>query len=121
LCDAHHVEPWAEGGATSLANTILLCRRHHRAVHEEGFSMELAPGGEARFFRPDGRPLPEAPALPVVAREPVTALAARLASDGVVVDAGATLPDWWGGPVDYAWAIDWLRWRNHQDPASTAG
>jgi hypothetical protein len=121
LCDAHHVEPWAEGGATSLANTILLCRRHHRAVHEEGFSMELAPGGEARFFRPDGRPLPEAPALPVVAREPVTALVARLASDGVVVDAGATLPDWWGGPVDYAWAIDWLRWRNHQDPASAAG
>jgi hypothetical protein len=26
LCDAHHVEPWAEGGATSLANTLLLCR-----------------------------------------------------------------------------------------------
>ncbi|HXM69515.1 MAG TPA: DUF222 domain-containing protein, partial [Thermoanaerobaculia bacterium] len=54
LCDAHHVEPWAEGGATSLANTLLLCRRHHRAVHEEGFSMELAPDGEARFYRPDG-------------------------------------------------------------------
>jgi hypothetical protein len=28
LCDAHHVEPWAAGGATSLANTLLLCRRH---------------------------------------------------------------------------------------------
>src|SRR6202047_1597979 len=42
-CDAHHVEAWADGGATSLANTLLLCRRHHRAVHEGGFSGGLAP------------------------------------------------------------------------------
>ncbi|HXO26904.1 MAG TPA: DUF222 domain-containing protein [Thermoanaerobaculia bacterium] len=121
LCDAHHVEHWADGGGTSLANTLLLCRRHHRAVHEEGFLVELAPGGEARFYRPNGRPFPEAPALPVAAREPVTALVARLASRGVAVDAGATLPDWWGGPVDYGWEIDWLRWRDHRDPESVAG
>jgi len=111
LCDAHHVEPWAGGGSTSLANTLLLCRRHHRAVHEEGFSMELTPNGEARFYRPDGRPMPQAPALPAAAREPVTALVAQLASRGVAVDGRATLPDWWGGPVDYAWEIDWLRSR----------
>jgi len=120
FCDAHHVEPWAQGGATSLSNTLLLCRRHHRAVHEEGFSMELAATGEARFYRPDGRPLPEAPALPapVLAGEPVTALVARLASQGVAVDAHATLPDWWGGPVDYGWEIDWLRWRDRRGQAS---
>jgi hypothetical protein len=121
LCDAHHVEPWADGGATSLANTALLCRRHHRAVHEEGFSMELASDGKARFYRPDGRPLPEAPALPVPAPEPVTALVARLESHGVAVDAHATLPDWWGGSVDYGWEIDWLRWRDHRDQESAAG
>src|SRR5258708_2393088 len=121
LWGAHRGEPWADGGPTSLGNPLLLCRRHHRAVHEEGFSMELAPDGEARFYRPDGRPLREAPALPVSAREPVTALAARLASHGVDVDAGATLPDWWGGPVDYGWEIDWLRSRDHGYPASAAG
>jgi hypothetical protein len=33
-CDAHHVVHWADGGATSLSNLVLLCRRHHRAVHE---------------------------------------------------------------------------------------
>jgi hypothetical protein len=121
LCDAHHVEAWADGGATSLANTLLLCRRHHRAVHEEGFTMELAPSGEARFYRPDGRPLPEAPALPPVADEPVAALVSRLAGHGVAVAAGGTLPAWWGGPVDYAWEIDWLRARNHQHRASAAG
>ena len=36
-CDAHHVEHWVDGGATSLDNLMLLCRRHHRAVHEGGF------------------------------------------------------------------------------------
>ncbi|HVR06585.1 MAG TPA: DUF222 domain-containing protein [Thermoanaerobaculia bacterium] len=126
LCDAHHVKPWADGGSTSLANTLLLCRRHHRAVHEEGFSMELAPNGEARFYRPDGRPLAEAPApaLPLPTAEPVTALMARLECQGVAVDGRATLPDWWGGPVDYAWEIDWLRsQRSHggRCPASAAG
>ncbi len=121
LCDAHHVEPWAEGGATSLANTLLLCRRHHRAVHEEGFSMALAANGEARFHRPDGRLLPAAPALPVLAPAPVAALAARLADHGVAVDGGATVPEWWGGPVDYAWEIDWLRWRDQRCPPAGAG
>jgi len=121
FCDAHHVEPWAEGGATSLENTVLLCRRHHRTVHEDGFSMDLAPDGEARFYRPDGRPLLEAPALPLPPGEPVTALAARLAGHGVAVDAHATLPDWWGGPVDYALAIDLLRYRDGRDSEAAAG
>jgi hypothetical protein len=55
LCDAHHMEHWADGGATRLDNLVQLCRRHHRAVHEEGFTVELLEGGEARFRRPDGR------------------------------------------------------------------
>jgi hypothetical protein len=110
LCDAHHVEHWADGGTTSLANTVLLCRRHHRAVHEEGFTMHLAPNGEVRFRRPDGRLLPAAPALPAAPGPPVAALVSRLAGHGVAVDARETCPSWNGGPVDYNWAIDWLRW-----------
>jgi hypothetical protein len=121
LCDAHHVEHWADGGETRLGNTVLLCRHHHRAVHEEGFSMELGPNGEARFYRPDGRLLAPAPALPAVTGEPVTALVTRLASQGVAVDAGETVPSWWGGPVDYAWEIGWLRSRDRHDQASATG
>ena len=33
-CDAHHVVHWADGGETVLDNLRLLCRCHHRAVHE---------------------------------------------------------------------------------------
>ena len=33
----HHVRHWAHGGPTTLSNLSLLCRRHHRAVPEEGY------------------------------------------------------------------------------------
>jgi hypothetical protein len=35
-CDAHHVVHWEHGGATRLDNLRLLCRVHHRLVHEGG-------------------------------------------------------------------------------------
>jgi hypothetical protein len=38
--DAHHVRHWAHGGETSLDNLVLLCRHHHRLVHEGGFSVK---------------------------------------------------------------------------------
>jgi hypothetical protein len=51
-CDAHHVVHWADGGETSLANLVLLCRRHHRAVHER-FRLEIVDGRPV-FRRSDG-------------------------------------------------------------------
>lgn len=33
-CDVHHVLHWAHGGPTDIDNLMLLCRRHHTAVHE---------------------------------------------------------------------------------------
>ncbi|MCZ3389129.1 MAG: HNH endonuclease [Actinomycetia bacterium] len=38
--DAHHIVPWSEGGASDLANALLLCRYHHRLVHEGGWLIE---------------------------------------------------------------------------------
>jgi hypothetical protein len=52
-CDAHHVRHWARGGETSLANLVLLCRRHHRSVHSGRFGLAMVEG-EPRFTRPDG-------------------------------------------------------------------
>jgi hypothetical protein len=37
--DAHHIRHWADGGKTEMENLILLCRRHHRMVHEEGWQL----------------------------------------------------------------------------------
>ncbi|HEU4355943.1 MAG TPA: DUF222 domain-containing protein, partial [Actinomycetota bacterium] len=55
-CDAHHVVHWADGGRTGLGNLVLLCRRHHRLVHEGRFSLSLLDGRPV-FRRPDGSPL----------------------------------------------------------------
>jgi hypothetical protein len=53
-CDAHHVLHWADGGSTAVSNLTLLCRRHHRLVHERGgFTLELE-GHLPVFRRPDG-------------------------------------------------------------------
>jgi len=72
----HHIRHWAHGGPTTLSNLALLCRRHHRAVHEEGYHIERQPNGELRFRRPDGRPLPEVPSSPKLAYDPVHVLRA---------------------------------------------
>jgi 5-methylcytosine-specific restriction endonuclease McrA len=59
--DAHHVRHWADGGETRMDNLVLLCRRHHRLVHEGGFGVTTHPDGEIGFTYPDGRVLPPAP------------------------------------------------------------
>ncbi|WP_313556074.1 HNH endonuclease signature motif containing protein, partial [Miniimonas arenae] len=32
-CDAHHIIPWYQGGATSTDNAALLCGYHHHLIH----------------------------------------------------------------------------------------
>jgi len=53
--DAHHVKHWADGGETSLGNCLLLCRHHHRLVHEGGWRVEWCGEGRPVFYGPDGR------------------------------------------------------------------
>ncbi len=52
--DAHHIHHWAAGGETALSNLVMLCRRHHRLVHEGGFAIEGDARSGLRFLRPDG-------------------------------------------------------------------
>jgi hypothetical protein len=107
LCDAHHVQHWADGGPTRLDNLVLLCRRHHRAVHEEGFTVELlsVTDGGARFFRPDGRPLPDVPPAPTWAGTALAATNMRLKTAGLTIDPDSATPDWRGERLDLNWAI----------------
>src|SRR5438876_609803 len=44
-CDGHHLVWWTRGGATALPNLALLCRPHHRMVHEEGWILERTKEG----------------------------------------------------------------------------
>ena len=104
----HHVRHWAQGGPTTLSNVALLCHRHHRAVHEEGYQIERLSDGALRFRRPDGRPLPEVPPAAAVPADPVGALRARHVADGLRLHARTGLAGWLGERLDVGWAIDVL-------------
>jgi hypothetical protein len=66
--DGHHIHHWADGGETRLDNLVQLCRRHHRLLHEGGFSVEAQDDGDLLFRRPDGAEMPIVP--PPVGRSP---------------------------------------------------
>ena len=107
----HHVRHWAQGGPTTLSNLVLLCRRHHRAVHEEGYQVARGPDETLRFRRPDGRPLPEVPPAASVPGDPITALRSRHAAQGLRLDARTACSGWLGERLDVGWAIDVLHHR----------
>jgi hypothetical protein len=52
--DAHHVRHWIDGGPTTLENLALLCRRHHRMIHEGGWTLERSKDGSWLAFPRDG-------------------------------------------------------------------
>jgi uncharacterized protein DUF222/HNH endonuclease len=119
VAEGHHVRHWAHGGPTKLSNLALLCRRHHRAVHEEGYQVERLPDGALQFRRPDGRPLPNVPAPPVVAADPAGAIRAQNAEQGLKLHARTGLAQWFGERLDVRWAIDVLHPRARRDPGSS--
>ncbi len=113
-CDAHHVEHWADGGETKLENLVLLCKRHHRAVHEDGYSVRIDERGSIVFRDPWNREMPNAPVLPALPVRPsspevATELLAALLNDhSVEVDPTSSLPEWDGRRFDLHWAVDAL-------------
>lgn len=54
FCDVHHVVHWVKHGPTDLQNLVLLCTRHHHAVHEGGWSLTGNANGRLRVRPPDG-------------------------------------------------------------------
>ncbi len=106
--EGHHIRHWAHGGPTTLSNLALLCRRHHRAVHEEGYHLDRSPEGELRFRRPNGQLLPESPPRTRVPADPVRTLRAGHEANGLHLHARTAMPSWLGDRLDVGWAIDVL-------------
>ncbi len=104
----HHLHHWAHGGPTTLSNLAMLCTRHHRAVHEEGFQVARGPDGVLRFRRPNGHPLPEVPPPAAVPGDPVKALRVCHDAQGLRLTARTACAGWLGEPLDVVWAIDVL-------------
>jgi hypothetical protein len=105
--EAHHIQHWADGGETKLHNLVLLCRTHHRLVHEEGFTVEQD-REELAFRAPNGKQIEEAPRQRVLLHDPVLALISEQA--GLGITARTTTPEWMGEIPAYDWITDTL-WR----------
>jgi hypothetical protein len=106
--EGHHVQHWASGGPTMLSNLISLCRRHHRAVHEEGYQVGRNPDDTFQFRRPDGDEMPDVPPPAAVPDDPVDALRAANETREVQIDARTACARWLGERLDVGWAIDVL-------------
>jgi hypothetical protein len=100
--DAHHIQHWVHGGETSVANLLLLCRRHHRLLHEGGYSVEPSSDGLVRFRTPWGDPIPAAPRPPPGSSRRLLADNRGLAIDTETAACGT------GDRMDLALAVDAL-------------
>ena len=103
----HHIRHWLHGGRTSLNNLVLLCPRHHRAVHEDGFAITIASDGGLVFRSPERHPL-----VPNPARATIEAAAQSLqewAAEREIEITPATNLPWWDGAIpDYDWTVSSL-------------
>jgi 5-methylcytosine-specific restriction endonuclease McrA len=108
VAEGHHVRHWAQGGPTTLSNLALLCRRHHRAVHEHGYRVDRHPDGTLRFRRPDGGLVPDVSPAVAVRADPVDAFRTHHSSQGFDIRARTSCASWLGERLDAGWALDVL-------------
>jgi hypothetical protein len=82
--DAHHVKHWADGGETSLENCLLLCRHHHRLVHEGRWTIGWDDERRPIFFDPRGHMHYEGRwQTPVIPKGAVDALLTEYGASGI--------------------------------------
>ncbi len=110
--DAHHIHHWCDGGETSLENLVLLCRRHHRLVHEQGFDVINRGAGRFEFRQPDRQVLPEALYPQFREQEDyVEGLAIEREHQrmGVEIDEFTAITKWKGERMDYSMGVGSLQ------------
>lgn len=112
VTQGHHIRHWAAGGPTTLSNLVLLCRRHHRAVHEDGYTVARESNGALQFTRPNGWPFPQVPAVPAIPAEPVSELE-QFADEHDFGIGPDSLRATDGGRFDLGWALDVLHPRSN--------
>jgi hypothetical protein len=101
---AHHLRHWAAGGETSLGNLLLLCSRHHRLVHDAGYTVTADDRGELRWRNQHGVAVENTPRPPPC--QP-GALHDGNARRGLRIDA-RTCRNGLGDPMDLALTVDAL-------------
>lgn len=94
---AHHIVWWTEGGRTDMANLLMLCSKHHHAIHDRRWVCTGTADAPV-FERPDGRVVPVT-APPLYGK--VADLVAGFEAHGL--DIAVTEPGgrWYGDRIDW--------------------
>jgi Domain of unknown function (DUF222)/HNH endonuclease len=108
--DGHHIEHWANGGKTALANLMLLCSAHHTLLHEGGCRVEADGTGSWNFFDHRSRIIDVQPPRPIPhnADERCGLAALHDAHAELAITANTNASKWTGERIDYARCIDYL-------------
>lgn len=105
--DGHHIKHWADGGETSLDNLVLLCRHHHRLVHEGGFDCKRSADGEIWFEDQRNQRLRDQPPLNSTSLEDSLAWMHREFEQAFITHESCTAKWHAGEDMDYEHAV-WL-------------
>ena len=102
--DGHHVRHWADGGETKLSNLVLLCRFHHRLVHEGVVKVQILDDGALQFGNAQGKPFKPS----VGSSGSAHALRCQHLRSGLAIDANTAVTRWRGERMDHGLAIEGL-------------
>ena len=89
-----------------MDNLVLLCRNHHRLVHESGYGVHTNPGGTIHFTLPGGEKIQTGPDTRF--RGNVVAIQSTNQSNGLEIDHKTAIPEWYGDRMDPEMAVDML-------------
>ena len=108
--DAHHVQHWCDGGETRLDNLVLLCRHHHRLLHQDGYEIVKHGGQQFEFLTPNGDAMPTAmaPQFAAAAEDmanEILVIEREHQGFGLVIDSHTAVSRWQGEKMDYDLAV----------------
>jgi hypothetical protein len=113
--DGHHVKHWSKGGDSSLDNLVLLCRRHHRLVHEGDFACEKSEAGQLVFRNESGDVIGTSGSAPKLKQNAIVQRRIQQCLEGLYIEAGTCVTQWEGERVDYGLATELLWDREFPD------
>ena len=99
--DGHHIRHWADGGGTKLSNLVMLCRFHHRQVHEGRVDVRMLDDGALRFVGARGQRLQAAVSMV----GDVAQLVRQHQREGIDIEPATAVTRWCGERLDYDLAV----------------